>query len=161
MLAHRVAIVVALLVAIVLIVAGGGVSFAQDDGGAAPDVTQTQRVFLPAIALGRPPIPNQYIVVMASPAVRAAAAPDGRAITALALAMNTVETYGGEVLFVYDVALEGFAAIMSPEAVATLSADPNVAYVEPDQVMSAIGTQSPAPWGLDRIDIRTSAGRSL
>ncbi len=149
---HSVTILLALVLAGALLVGMVGVTFAQEGGDGAPDAVQ--RVYLPAIALGRPPIANQYIVVMAAPAVRAAVAPDGRAISAVDLAMNTVAAYGGEVLFVYDAALEGFAAIMPPEAVAALASDPNVDYIEPDQVMSAIVTQSPAVWGLDRIDQR-------
>ena len=151
---HGLAPIIALLVAFSLLVLAVGVSLAQDDGGVPPDAVREQRVFLPAVTQGRAPIPDQYIVVMAAPEVRAAAAPDGRAISAAALAMNTVTRYGGEVLFVYDAALEGFAAVMPPEAVAALMTDPNVSYVEPDQVMSAIVTQSPATWGLDRIDQR-------
>jgi subtilisin family serine protease len=150
--AYSATIIFALLLAGVLLVGMVGVTFAQEGGDGAPDAAQ--RVYLPAIALGRPPLADQYIVVMTAPAVRAAAAPDGRAISAVDLAMNTVAAYGGEVLFVYDAALEGFAAIMPPEAVAALATDPNVDYIEPDQVMSAIVTQSPATWGLDRIDQR-------
>ena len=147
------AAVVALFAALVLLVVIVGVSFAQEDDGVAPDGAQTQRVFLPAVAVAASTIANQYIVVMAEPGVRAAA-PDGRAITAADLAMRTVETYGGEVLYVYEAALEGFAAIIPPAAFAALQADPNVAYLEADQVMNAIVTQSPATWGLDRIDQR-------
>jgi hypothetical protein len=41
---------------------------------------------------------------------------------------------------------------MSPEEAAAVAADPQVAAVEPDNLMYASVTQSNAPWGLDRID---------
>ncbi|MDA9004122.1 S8 family serine peptidase [bacterium] len=56
--------------------------------------------------------------------------------------------------YVYDSALQGFSASLTPEAVALLKRDPLVDYIEPDQIItgqSAIQQYS-APWGLDRID---------
>ena len=41
---------------------------------------------------------------------------------------------------------------MSANQAALLSDNPNVAYVEPDRVVSISGTQTGATWGLDRID---------
>lgn len=66
---------------------------------------------------------------------------------------------GGEVHFVYRHALQGFAATLSPEAAAALEQNPNVERVEPDVVVSLVGSGSSAAasWGLDRIDQRTSA----
>jgi subtilisin family serine protease len=52
----------------------------------------------------------------------------------------------------YDAALTGFAAPLSPGQLAALRHHPAVAYVEQDQAMSPQWVQSPAPWGLDRID---------
>jgi subtilisin family serine protease len=43
---------------------------------------------------------------------------------------------------------------MPPGRAAALANDPRVAYVEPDQPVQALATQSPATWGLDRIDQR-------
>ncbi|WP_373064520.1 S8 family serine peptidase [Gemmatimonas sp.] len=54
--------------------------------------------------------------------------------------------------FVYEHALRGFAAPFSPQAAQALLRNPNVASVEQDQVITADATQSPATWGLDRID---------
>ncbi|MFE2758067.1 S8 family peptidase [Actinosynnema sp. NPDC059335] len=51
-------------------------------------------------------------------------------------------------------ALHGFAATMTAKQARRLAADPAVAYVEQDQVVRAHATQSPAPYGLDRIDQR-------
>ncbi len=54
----------------------------------------------------------------------------------------------------YSQALTGFSAEMSDSAVAELRTDPDVAYIEADQRVSIDATQSPATWGLDRIDQR-------
>lgn len=63
--------------------------------------------------------------------------------------------HGGLLKFKYDRALKGFAARLTPGAVALLQADPDVAYIEQDQTMSASTTQTGATWGIDRIDQRT------
>lgn len=52
----------------------------------------------------------------------------------------------------YSKALKGFSASMSAAEALAITADPSVAYVEQDQVMSISETQSNATWGLDRID---------
>ena len=51
-------------------------------------------------------------------------------------------------------AIEGFAARLSDRAVEQLRQNPHVAYIEADQRVSIDATQSPATWGLDRIDQR-------
>jgi subtilisin family serine protease len=53
---------------------------------------------------------------------------------------------------VYTAALTGFAAALSPGQVTALRHNPAVAYVEENQVTLPQWVQSPAPWGLDRID---------
>lgn len=59
---------------------------------------------------------------------------------------------GGELLFIYESALSGFAARMSPEAAALLAQNPLVKKIEQDQLMAITTVQQDAPWGLDRID---------
>jgi subtilisin family serine protease len=87
------------------------------------------------------PIPDQYIVVFQ----------DG---------VQDVETKargkarGGAVRHVYQSALKGFAARLDPGTVAALRTDPDVAYIEQDQVVTVNATQTGATWGLDRIDQR-------
>lgn len=61
---------------------------------------------------------------------------------------------GGEVLYTYDAALNGFAARLPEQALNGLVHNPNVEYIEADQVITIDATQSPANWGLDRIDQR-------
>jgi subtilisin family serine protease len=69
-------------------------------------------------------------------------------------AREMVRGHGGTLHFTYEHAIRGFAATLSPQAAEALRRNPNVRHVEPDQVVTAASTQTPAPWGLDRIDQR-------
>jgi len=59
---------------------------------------------------------------------------------------------GGKLEFTYLHSIHGFAATLSPAAIATLKYHPDIAVIEPDQIVSAVTTQNNATWGLDRID---------
>ncbi len=90
-------------------------------------------------------IPNKYIVVFKKGMV---ADVDGHSRTITASEGSRAER-------VYRYALEGFAADLTPTAVARIQQRPEVAFVEQDQIMSITTTQAPTPsWGLDRIDQR-------
>ena len=89
------------------------------------------------------PVPGQYIVVM-KPARGARAAS----------AAAAVGVASGKVKRTFHAALDGFSASLSDAEAAALARDPNVALVERDQVFTISTTQSPATWGLDRIDQR-------
>jgi subtilisin family serine protease len=95
------------------------------------------------------PIPNQYIVVFEDPN-RGGVRATGVAVADQANAL--VAEHGGQVLHTYDAALYGFAATLPPAALAAVQADPNVAYIEPDQIVHINATQVNPTWGLDRID---------
>jgi subtilisin family serine protease len=134
---------------------------AQDGDQPQPPDRAGNTLFLPAVAGGAAlepgtVIPGQYIVVLREPGARGAA---GEAEAAAAAATRLAAQVGGEVLYVYDRALNGFAVRVPAEqaaaAAATLQDDPNVEYVEPDRVaqtVDTLGTQTGATWGLDRID---------
>lgn len=87
-------------------------------------------------------IPNQYIVVLKS---------GGEMNSAMVNA-------GVKARFVYNAAINGFAATLNASQLNALRHNPNVAYVEPDQVATIDTTQNMDangdPWGLDRIDQR-------
>lgn len=89
-------------------------------------------------------IPGEYIVVLKD---------DVRDVPGLARGLAAQA--GGRVGFVYGTALKGFSiSVGNAQAAEALARNPNVAYVEPDQEVTAVGTQSPATWGIDRIDQR-------
>ncbi|HVG45248.1 MAG TPA: S8 family peptidase [Longimicrobium sp.] len=56
--------------------------------------------------------------------------------------------------YVYTAALNGFSAQLNAGQLNALQHNPNVAYIEQDQVVAASTTQTGATWGLDRIDQR-------
>jgi subtilisin family serine protease len=71
-----------------------------------------------------------------------------------AVAYEHSARFAGQVGYVYADALKGYSATLPASAVAAIEADPRVAFVEPDGVVTASATQTGAPWGLDRIDQR-------
>jgi subtilisin family serine protease len=89
-------------------------------------------------------IEGQYIVVLRKDLTSRSA----RAVEALA------EARGGRVVHTYSTAIDGFSAKLPAKAVEALTRNPNVAYVEADRTVRIADTQSPATWGLDRIDQR-------
>ncbi|MBG9387369.1 S8 family serine peptidase [Caenimonas sp. DR4.4] len=87
------------------------------------------------------PIPGQYIVVFKD-GVRDVAGETDKA----------VRRAGGRRHHTYSKAIKGFSASMSDAAVQDLRYNPNVAYIEQDQAISLAAVETPATWGLDRID---------
>jgi len=87
-------------------------------------------------------IPGRYIVVFkpGTPAAQVNAAAEH------------ARGGGGQVDFVYESALSGFAGSFPEQALFGLSHNPNIEFIEADQVVTIDTTQSPATWGLDRID---------
>ncbi len=121
----------------------------------------------PLFIAGNDTIPNQYIVVLKK----------SSEMQVQSAVIQSVAGMGGQILFEYGSALQGFAVILSDPALAELRANPMVDYIEADQMVSldpmvdsgssvdmpaaegnddiSIATvQSPATWGLDRIDQR-------
>lgn len=116
---------------LVLLLAIAGPTFAAGDGPVAPLLGQDR----PDALAGR------YIVVFK----------DDAGPAAVDAALARLE---GRVLFRYGAALQGFAAELPERAVEALQRNPHVAYIEVDSVVSIDATQSPATWGIDRIDQR-------
>jgi subtilisin family serine protease len=92
----------------------------------------------PLHSAGANRIAGEYIVVLKEGA-------NPRSVAAIA---------GVEPVFVYDAAVNGFSASLNRGQLTALQHNPNVEYIEEDQVMSIEATQSNATWGLDRIDQR-------
>ena len=118
-----------------------------DEPSTAP--RQPPNAAAPVLAVAQP-IPDRYIVTLKPSA--ASAASEAASVNAAA---------GGQLVYVYEDALRGFAAELSPTQLEALRRDGRVQSIEPDQVVSIVdgagssGTQSPVPsWGLDRVDQR-------
>lgn len=90
-------------------------------------------------------IPDRYIVVYKQDAPR---------FNVSAELQSNIEALGGKVDIVYESALNGFAGYLPKEAIEALLKDPNIAFIEPDQIVHVDASQSGATWGLDRIDQR-------
>lgn len=67
------------------------------------------------------------------------------------LTRKLLAAHGGSLRFQYG-AVKGFAADLADSTVQALRNDPDVDYVEPDQVVTTSDVEPNAPWGLDRID---------
>jgi len=104
---------------------------------------------------GAQPIPDQYIVVLEDDAAGTPDAPARSGLSVDIVAIDMAARYGGTVFFTYETALEGFAIRMPESAARKLAADPRVSFVEQDSEVWAVVTQSPATWGIDRVDERT------
>jgi subtilisin family serine protease len=118
----------------------GSVAAINLNAGAAPGVG------LSGAARAGDLIPDQYIVVFRPGAVAQVEHQ----------AQGLVRGAGGTLLFTYEHALEGFAAILPAQAVEGIRRNPNVRLVEEDGVVEAstISTQTNATWGIDRVDQR-------
>ena len=100
------------------------------------------------------PIADSYIVVLKADAARSQGEAHSQRPLVAVLAQELGRAHRGAVRDVYQYALKGFSARLTAEQAEALANDPRVDYVEPDQVVEAVGTESPATWGLDRIDQR-------
>jgi subtilisin family serine protease len=98
----------------------------------------------PYYSKGADAIDGDYIVVFKADVVNP-----------LDKADEKIAKHGGKAKFRYSASIKGFAATLSPGAVAVLQSDPDVDYIEQDGVMHASTTQSSATWGIDRIDQRS------
>lgn len=69
------------------------------------------------------------------------------------LAQQLAASAGRSPTHVYHYAIKGFAGTFPEAAIEGMARNPNVAFIETDQVMSIdLTTQTNATWGLDRVD---------
>lgn len=101
-----------------------------------------------ASAEPREDVGGAYIVVLRD-------APDPVGHPRPASAAERARGRGAQITHEYHFAIKGFAARLTPAQLAAVRTDPDVAYVEPDGEMQALGDQPGATWGLDRIDQRS------
>ncbi|HEU4883942.1 MAG TPA: S8 family peptidase [Longimicrobium sp.] len=83
-------------------------------------------------------IPGEYIVVLND-------GTNPRSVAAVA---------GVNPRYVYEAAIDGFAATLTAGQLNALQHNPNVKWVEENQIVSVSTTQTGATWGIDRIDQR-------
>ncbi|MBZ9751271.1 S8 family peptidase [Deinococcus sp. HMF7604] len=117
----------------------------------APTVARTAPALAPVLGQdAADTIPGQYIVVLSGgTSASTLATQSGGLVSALGL-----DPQGITVQYLYNQALNGFAAKLSAQNLATLRADKRVKYIQQDAMAHAVATQSNATWGIDRIDQR-------
>ncbi|RUL91579.1 S8 family serine peptidase [Verrucosispora sp. FIM060022] len=123
----------------ILTVATGGAGMAAPADSARAEVRGSE---------GTGVVPGRYIVVLKDKQATYS--------SVRALASTFVKQHGGTVRQVFDSALVGYSATMDQRQADRLAAHPAVDYVEPVRRLSANGTQSSPPWGLDRLDQYTA-----
>lgn len=102
-------------------------------------------------------VPNRYIVVL-NPLRSSGTAGITAATTQAAVrskALQAQQNLGATVYFLYDHALQGYTAELSPAALQALRNDTDVAFIQQDQVVTSADSEANPPWGLDRIDQRS------
>ena len=148
------ALIMSSMLAFGLSACGGGSGGSGDDANlqsaAQQDDTQQLGTFETSVSddlTAGEPIDGQYIVLLQKAEdslLGALPLPD--------LVDELLATVGGQLLGVYQNAVSGFVAKMSPEAAALLAKNPLVKLVEQDQTVSIAAVQNNATWGLDRVD---------
>lgn len=111
------------------------------DDPAPPD--QVGAALVSAAADAGEVIPDRYIVLLRK---------DVRDVPGLARAMT--QGQGRRLHHTFQHAVKGFAATIPETALEGILHNPNVLLVEPDRVVTVVGTQPNATWGLDRVDQR-------
>ena len=69
-------------------------------------------------------------------------------------AKDRAKDKGAKVHHTYSNALDGFAATLTDSALSGLRTNKHVSFIEADRQVTVSDTQSPATWGIDRIDQR-------
>jgi subtilisin family serine protease len=97
---------------------------------------------------------SSYIVVLEPDSARSDRESNASRPLVRALAQQLAESHEGALAHVYQHALKGFSVELTAAQADRLARHPLVASVEPDLEVQLFATQSPATWGLDRIDQR-------
>ncbi|MDP2207795.1 MAG: S8 family serine peptidase [Bacteroidota bacterium] len=107
----------------------------------ATQISSTAPQFLKASPQSR--IPDSYIVVFKDDVTNVSEK-----------AEQLANQIGGKVKYIYSSALRGFSINVQEQAIKGLINNPNIAYIEEDQIVSISVTQTNATWGIDRVDQR-------
>src|SRR5262245_27230090 len=106
------------------------------------------------VRAAKDPAAGSYIVVFKADAVRAPGEARSLRAAVATAARDLAQAHGGSLTHVYRHALKGFSVRLTAAEAAELARSPQVAYVDRDQVLRAVASQTPATWGLDRVDQR-------
>ncbi len=99
------------------------------------------------------PIKGQYIVVLKDNA--ASLANERSSLSRVSSVARTMASqHRAKLVRSYNSVLRGFVVRADDKSLARLLADPRVAYVEEDGLVSIRATQTNATWGIDRVDQR-------
>jgi subtilisin family serine protease len=99
------------------------------------------------------PIKGQYIVVLKDNA--ASLSSERSSLSRVSSVARTMASqHRAKLVRSYNSVLRGFVVRADDKSLARLLADPRVAYVEEDGIVSISATQTNATWGLDRVDQR-------
>jgi hypothetical protein len=121
-----------------LVLLGVAVALTACESSSSPVEPRTLRVSAPnaaVVAVQPEVIPGQYIVVFKD-----------EVQDVPGLVQSLIKAHGAQHRHTYSRAIKGFAAQMSDAAAAAIARHPQVAYVEQDQVMHAIATETNATW---------------
>ena len=113
-------------------------------------------LFLPVVSSAADPsvaVAGRYIVTFKTDA-QATSLRGSAPLVPTAAAEVVAAAYGGVIHHIYNHALHGMAVSLSADAAAELATEPWVAAIEPDRIVRLANVQTPATWGLDRIDQR-------
>jgi subtilisin family serine protease len=99
------------------------------------------------------PIQGQYIVVLKDNAASLASERSNLSRVS-SVARTMASQHRARLVRSYNSVLRGFVVRADDKSLARLLADPRVAYVEEDGIVSISATQTNATWGLDRVDQR-------
>jgi serine protease len=109
--------------------------------------------FSAELRTAKKPISGSYIVVLKDGAASLAGERSSAARVST-VAQDMAGKHRVRVKKSFEHALRGFVVEANDAGLARLLADPNVAYVEEDGVVTISATQTGATWGLDRVDQR-------
>ncbi len=116
-------------------------------------VCATLPAFAGELRTAQTPVQGQYIVVLKDNA--ASLANERSSLSRVSVVARDMATkHRAKLVRSYNSVLRGFVARADDKALARLLADPRVAYVEEDGIVSINATQTGATWGIDRTDQR-------
>ncbi len=105
------------------------------------------------LRVAKTPINGQYIVVLKDGAASLAGERSSAARVST-VARDMAGKHRAKVVRSFEHALRGFVVKADDASLARFLADPKVAYVEEDGIVSINATQTGATWGIDRVDQR-------